>query len=75
VLPIAGPSQVWGSSGGRCLQALIVSWVEPLSEARAERAVVERATNLQQKIGPASRPAHLLRFIHPAVPGNWPFLQ
>ena len=32
-----------------------------------ERAIVDGATNLQQEIGAASRPSHLLRFIHSAV--------
>jgi len=32
-----------------------------------ERAIVDRATNLQQEISAASRPSHLLRFIHSAV--------
>jgi hypothetical protein len=32
-----------------------------------ECAVVDRATNLQQQIGAASRPSHLLRFIRSAV--------
>ena len=45
----------------------IVSWMEFLSETGAERAVVEGAAKLEQEIGAAPRPAHLLRFIHPTV--------
>ena len=41
----------------------IVSWMEFLSEAGAERAVVEGAAKLEQEIGAAPRPAHLLRFV------------
>jgi hypothetical protein len=38
-----------------------------LSTGGTERAIVDGVTNLRQKIGPASRPLHLLRFIHAAV--------
>ena len=38
----------------------IVGGVESLSEAGAERAVVDGAANLEQQIGAPSRPAHLL---------------
>jgi hypothetical protein len=40
---------------------------ELLSETGAERSIIDGATNLKQQIGAASRPAHLLGFIHPAV--------
>src|SRR5208337_5131670 len=33
----------------------------------AERAIIDGAANLKQKIRPSPRPAHLLRFVHPAV--------
>lgn len=45
----------------------IVSWVEFLSESGVEFAVVDGAANLEQEICTASRPAHLLRFVHPTV--------
>ena len=45
----------------------IISWVEFLSEAGTEDAIVDCAANLEQEIGTSSRPAHLLRFFHPAV--------
>ena len=41
----------------------IVSWVEFLSESGVEFAVVDGAANLEQEIGAAPRPAHLLRFV------------
>jgi hypothetical protein len=49
------------------LRERIVGGVESLPEAGAERPIVDGAANLEQEIGPASRPTHLLRFIHPAV--------
>src|SRR5208337_1548071 len=57
-----------GVSGrNRCLRERIVGGLESLSEAGAERAVIDGAANLKQKIRPSPRPAHLLRFVHPAV--------
>jgi hypothetical protein len=50
-----------------CLRERIVGGIESLSEAGAERAIVEGAADLEQKIGPSPRPTHLLRFVHPAV--------
>ena len=41
--------------------------LEALPEAGAERAVVDGAADLEQPIGTAPRPAHLLRFVHPAI--------
>jgi hypothetical protein len=64
---VGGPSQVWGSGGNRRLRVCIVSGVESLSEAGAERPIVDGAANLQQEIGPSARPTHLLGFVHPAV--------
>src|SRR5271168_4293349 len=64
----AGPPLVWGSGGNRLrTRVCIVGWVESLSVAGTKRAIVDRAANLEQEIGPLSRPAHLLRFIHSAV--------
>ncbi len=53
-------SQNWGSGGDRHWQVRVVGWQELLSEAGTERAIVDGAPNLQQQIGAASRPAHLL---------------
>jgi hypothetical protein len=55
------------SGRNRCLRKWIVGGVESLSEAGAERAVIDGVANLKQEIGPLARPAHLLRFVHPAV--------
>ena len=45
-----------GVSGrNRCLRKWIVGEVESLSEAGAERAVVDGTAYLQQQIGPSSR--------------------
>jgi len=55
-----GLSQVWGSGGDRHWRAWIVGWLESLSEAGTERAIIDGATDLEQQIGAASRPAHLL---------------
>src|SRR3954471_18679792 len=64
---MSGPSQVWGSGGNGRLRKRVISGLESLSEAGAERAVIDGAANLKQEIGPSARPAHLLRFVHPAV--------
>ena len=57
-----------GVSGrNRCLGERIVGGLESLSEAGAERAIMDGAANLKHKIRPSPRPAHLLRFVHPAV--------
>jgi len=45
----------------------IVGWLELLSEVGTERAIVDGAANLEQQAGAASRSAHLLGFVHPAV--------
>jgi len=44
-----------------------VGGLELLSKAGTERAIMDGAPNLQQQVGAASRPAHLLCFVHPAV--------
>jgi hypothetical protein len=41
--------------------------LEPLSEAGAKRATIDRASNLKPQIGTASRPSHVLTFVHPPV--------
>jgi hypothetical protein len=48
----------------------IISWAEFLSEAGADSTIVDGASDLEQKIGSSSRPAHLLRLAHPAVHQN-----
>ena len=55
------------SGRNRCLRERIVDGLESLPEAGAERAIINSAANLKQKIRPSPRPAHLLRFVHPAV--------
>ena len=40
---------------------------EPLAEAGSECAVIDRTSNLQQQVGASSRPAHLLRLVHPPI--------
>ena len=41
--------------------------MEQLSKAGPELAVEAGAADLEQEIGTAARPAHLLRFVHAAV--------
>jgi hypothetical protein len=53
-----GPSRVWGSGGNRRPRVCIVGWMEFLSAAGTEGAIVDSATGLEQEIGPSSRPAH-----------------
>src|SRR5208337_4769319 len=70
VVAAAHSGTAWrlGVSGrNRCLRERIVGGLESLSEAGAERAIIDGAANLKQKIRPSPRPAHLLRFVHPAV--------
>jgi hypothetical protein len=55
------------SGGNRYLRGRIVNELELLSEAGAERAIIDGAANLEQEIRPSSRPAHLLRLVHAAV--------
>ena len=45
----------------------IVGGLEALPEAGAERAIVDGAADLEQPIGTAPRPAHLLRFVHATI--------
>jgi len=57
---VTGPSRDWGSGCDRHRWVWIVGWLEFLPEAGPERAIIDGAPNLQQQVGPASRPAHLL---------------
>ena len=62
-----GLPHVWGS-GSSCHARLgIVRWHKSLPKSGTEGAVVDSAADLQQEIGAAARPAHLLRLVHPAV--------
>jgi hypothetical protein len=62
-----GLPQVLGSGRDRHRRGWIVDRLELLSAIRTEGAIIDGATNLKQQIGAASRPAHLLGFIHSAV--------
>src|SRR3954471_3617277 len=62
-----GPSQSWGSSGHCHWRVWVVSRQEFLPETGAECAVVEGTADLEQPIGTAPRPAHLLRFVHATI--------
>jgi hypothetical protein len=57
---VSGLSQVLGSGGYRHRRVRIVDRPEFLSKARTESAIIDSATNLEQQIGAASRPSHLL---------------
>src|SRR3954466_9733824 len=62
-----GPSQSWGSGGHCHWRVWVVGRQEFLPETGAKRAVVDGAMDLEQQIGPAPRPAHLLRFVHATI--------
>src|SRR3954452_14632073 len=64
---LLGPSRSWGSGGHRHWRVWVVGRQEFLPETGAERAVVEGTADLEQPIGTAPRPAHLLRFVHATV--------
>src|SRR5215213_7637245 len=57
----------WGSGCGGDFGERVVRGEEALPKADAERAVVDGAADLEQPIGTAPRPAHLLRFGHAPV--------
>src|SRR3982751_4172293 len=61
---LRGLSRDWGSGCGGDFGERVVCGEEALPEAGAERAVVDGAADLEQPIGTAPRPAHLLRFVH-----------
>jgi len=50
----SGLSQDWGSGRDRHWRVWIVGWVESLSEAGTERAVIDGAPNLEQQVRAAS---------------------
>src|SRR3954453_5934649 len=62
-----GLSRDWGSCRDGCWRMRIVGGLEALPEAGAERAVVDGAADLEQQVGPAPGPAHLLRLGHAPV--------
>src|SRR3954454_15693602 len=62
-----GLPQDWGSGCDDRWRVLVVGGLEALPEAGAERAVVDGAADLEQPVGAAPGPAHLLRLGHPAV--------
>src|SRR4051812_34011292 len=62
-----GLSRDWGSCHDGCWRMRIVGNFKALPEAGAERAVVDGAGDLEQPIGTAPRPAHLLRFVHATI--------
>src|SRR5690242_5487330 len=62
-----GPPHDWGSGCGGDFGEHVVRGEEALPEAGAERAVVDGAADLEQPIGTAPRPAHLLRFGHATI--------
>src|SRR3954466_9954020 len=62
-----GPSQSWGSGGHCHWRVWVVGRQEFLPETGAECTVVDGAADLEQPIGTAPRPAHLLRFVHARV--------
>jgi hypothetical protein len=41
--------------------------MESLSEAGAESTIIDGASNLKQQLSAASRPSHVLTFVHPPV--------
>src|SRR4051795_2121943 len=57
----------WGACRDGCWRVPIVGGLEALPEAGAERAVVDGTADLEQPVGTAPGPAHLLRLGHPAV--------
>src|SRR5215213_5996890 len=61
------PSRSWGSGCNGGWRVRAVGGLEALPEADTERAVVDGAADLEQQIGPAPGPAHLLRLGHAPV--------
>jgi hypothetical protein len=62
-----GLPQSLGSCGfGHC-RVRIVGGLESLSGARAVSTIIDRATNLKEQVGAASRPSHLLTSVYRAI--------
>src|SRR5689334_3795908 len=66
-LDTESPIQDWGSSSHGHIGNGIDFSFEELSEGGAELAVEGGAADLEQEIGAAAGPSHLLRFVHAAV--------
>jgi hypothetical protein len=64
---VKGPSKDWGSSSHGHIGNGIDFSFEDLSEGGAELAVEGGAPDLEQEIGAAAGPSHLLGFVHAAV--------
>src|SRR5690349_23387045 len=65
----AGPSRLWGS-GSQSQAGDGVGFrfgLEQLAESEAELAVDDGTADLEQEIGAAARPAHLLLLVHAPV--------
>ena len=62
-----GLPQSWGSRGYSHRRVRIVGGLEALSEAGAESAIIDGASNLKQQNRAAARPSHMLTFVHPTV--------
>jgi hypothetical protein len=63
----AGPSSDWGSGRHGQVGLGIDFGLEQVTEAGAELAVENGAADLEQEIGAAAGPSHLLGFVHAAV--------
>src|ERR687893_435734 len=66
LFPVGLPRD-WGSGCAGDFGERIVRGEEALPEAGAGRAVVDGAADLEQPVGTAPRPAHLLRFVHATI--------
>ena len=64
---VTGLPRDWGSGSDSRFGAEIFLSFEKLSEAGAELAVEDGAADLEQEIGAAAGPPHLLGFVHAAV--------
>src|SRR3954453_6808131 len=62
-----GPSRDWGSGRHGQAGGGIGFSIEELAESGAELAVDDGAADLEQAIGAAAGPAHLLLLVHAAV--------
>src|SRR5690348_10965517 len=62
-----GASRLWGSCSQSQAGGGIGFGLEQLAESGAELAVDDGAADLEQEIGAAARPAHLLLLVHAAV--------
>jgi hypothetical protein len=64
----------WSLDFGHC-RVRIVRWLQSLSDARVENAIIDRATNLKEQVGAPPRLSHLfLLFIHSSS-GTWPLFR